>query len=68
MELIVTEHYFNEEEDLEKSMENVFWKKLKANLSLRSKESGLESEMKSLMIKIMEKKVYFDELEYLKPK
>ena len=68
LNLIVTEHYFNDEEDLTKSTENVFWKKLKANLSLRSKESGLESEMKNLMIKILEKKVYFDELEYLKPK
>ena len=68
LKLIVTEHYFNEEEDLTECMEDVFRHKLRANLELRSKESGLESDMKALMVNIMAKKVYIDELEYLKPK
>ena len=68
MKLIVTEHYFDLEKDLEKSMEDVFWKKLKTNFELKTKESGLEQDVRSLMNTIMKKKVYFDELEYLNPR
>ena len=66
--LVTTENYFNDEEDLEKSMEKTYSSLLREEVIRRSKESGLETKLKSLMQANMKEKLYYSELEYLCPK
>ena len=66
--LVTTENYFNDEEDLEKSMEKAYTSLLREEVIRKSKESGLETKLNTLMQAIMKEKLYYSELEYLCPK
>ena len=68
--LIVTENYFEEDlddDDLETKMSNAYSRLLKKEIVKKFKETGIIDKMRGLMKKLMKKRIYADELEYLCP-
>ena len=68
LKLVTAEEYFNDEEDLESSMEKVYTSRLREEIFQKSKGNGIESKLRTLMKDIMRQKLYYSELAYLCPK